>query len=113
MGTRSSIGHKSGKVRKVPLMRVENDGEYAIVASTGGAPDHPMWYHNLVAAPNVTIQDGPQPFEAVVRLVAGDERAVWCERAVEAFPSYADYEEKTDRTIPVFVASAKAYLRCR
>jgi deazaflavin-dependent oxidoreductase (nitroreductase family) len=98
-------GSRSGKLRKIPLMRVEHDGEYALVASVGGAPEHPVWYHNLVADPTaVTIQDGPEPFDAVVRLVEGDERAVWWERAVAAFPPYAEYQQRTDRTIPVFVA---------
>jgi deazaflavin-dependent oxidoreductase (nitroreductase family) len=98
-------GSRSGKLRKIPLMRVEHDGEYALVASVGGAPEHPVWYHNLVADPTaVTIQDGPEPFDAVVRLVEGDERAVWWERAVAAFPPYAGYQQRTDRTIPVFVA---------
>jgi deazaflavin-dependent oxidoreductase (nitroreductase family) len=98
-------GSRSGKLRKIPLMRVEHDGEYALVASVGGAPEHPVWYHNLVADPTaVTIQDGPEPFDAVVRLVEGDELAVWWERAVAAFPPYAEYQQRTDRTIPVFVS---------
>lgn len=98
-------GNKSGTIRKTPLMRVEHDGEYALVASMGGAPTHPVWYHNLVADPTaVMIQDGPTPFDAEVRLVEGDERAEWWERAVAAFPPYAEYQEKTDRRIPVFVA---------
>lgn len=98
-------GHKSGKVRKIALMRVEYDGEYALVASKGGAPEHPGWYHNLVADSHVMIQDGPEPFDAEVRLVTGDERRVWWERAVEVFPSYSDYQARTDREIPVFVTS--------
>ena len=102
----TTVGHKSGKVRKVPLMKVEHEGEYAIVASKGGAPAHPGWYHNLVADPNVQIQDGPAPFDAQVRLVTGEERAAWWERSVAAFPPYAEYQEKTDREIPVFIASA-------
>ena len=102
----TTMGHKSGKVRKVPLMRVEHDGEYAIVASKGGSPAHPGWYHNLVADPNVMIQDGPEPFDAVVRVVSGAERAAWWERSVAAYPPYAEYQEKTDREIPVFIASA-------
>lgn len=98
-------GHRSGKVRKTPLMRVEHDGEYALIASKGGAPEHPEWYFNLRADPTaVMIQDGPEPFDAVVREVEGDERAEWWERAVDAFPPYAEYEAKTDRRIPVFVA---------
>ena len=99
-------GHKTGKLRKTPLMRVEHDGEYALVASKGGAPEHPEWYHNLVADPTaVMIQDGPEPWDAVVRQVEGEERAEWYERAVAAFPPYAEYQEKTDREIPVFIAS--------
>ena len=99
-------GNKTGKVRKIALMRVEHDGEYALVASVGGAPKHPVWYHNLKANPDeVTIQDGPEPFTVRVREVTGDERAIWWDRAVAAFPPYADYQQKTDREIPVFVAS--------
>jgi deazaflavin-dependent oxidoreductase (nitroreductase family) len=102
-------GNKSGTLRKIPLMRVEHDGEYALVASMGGSPKHPVWYYNLKADPEaVTIQDGPEPFDAVVREVDGDERATWWERAVEAFPPYADYEKRTERRIPVFVASRRA-----
>jgi len=99
-------GNKSNKIRKTPLMRVEHDGEYALIASKGGAPDHPVWYHNLIADPTaVTIQDGPQPFDVVVREVTGDERALWWERAVAAYPPYAEYQRNTERTIPVLVAS--------
>jgi deazaflavin-dependent oxidoreductase (nitroreductase family) len=99
-------GHKSGKVRKIALMRVEHDGEYAIVASKGGAPEHPGWYHNLVANPDeVAIQDGPEPFAVRVREVTGDERAKWWERSVAAYPPYAEYQENTDRQIPVLVAT--------
>ena len=99
-------GHRSGKIRKTPLMKVEHDGDYALVASKGGSPDHPDWYHNLVADPTaVMIQDGPEPFDVVVREVEGDERAVWWERAVAAYPPYAEYQENTDRLIPVFVTS--------
>jgi F420H(2)-dependent quinone reductase len=99
-------GNKSGTIRKIALMRVEHDGEYALVASYGGSPTHPVWYHNLKANPDeVTIQDGPEPFPVTVRQVAGDERAAWWERAVAAFPLYADYQRKTEREIPVFVAS--------
>jgi deazaflavin-dependent oxidoreductase (nitroreductase family) len=99
-------GNKSGTIRKIALMRVEHDGEYALVASYGGSPTHPVWYHNLKANPDeVTIQDGPEPVPVTVRQVAGDERAAWWERAVAAFPLYADYQRKTEREIPVFVAS--------
>jgi deazaflavin-dependent oxidoreductase (nitroreductase family) len=98
-------GTKSGKLRKIPLMRVEHDGEYALVASMGGAPKHPVWYFNLKADPTaVMIQDGPEPWDAEVREVDGEERAVWWERAVAAFPPYADYQQRTERRIPVFVA---------
>jgi deazaflavin-dependent oxidoreductase (nitroreductase family) len=99
-------GNKSGKLRKTPLMRVEHDGEYALVASKGGMPTHPVWYYNLKADPTaVVIQDGPEPFDAVVREISGDERAEWWKRAVAAYPPYAEYQEKTDRVIPVFIAS--------
>jgi F420H(2)-dependent quinone reductase len=102
-------GNKSSKIRKTPLMRVEHDGEYALVASQGGAPTHPVWYHNLVADPaSVTIQDGPEPFAVSVREVDGEERATWWERAVAAFPPYAQYQLKTERRIPVFVATKKS-----
>jgi F420H(2)-dependent quinone reductase len=101
-------GNKSGRLRKTPLMRVEHDGEYALVASKGGHPKHPEWFFNLRADPDaVTIQDGPEPFDARVREVTGDERAQWWERAVAAFPPYAEYQEKTDREIPVFVAGRR------
>ncbi len=101
-------GNKTGTLRKIPLMRVEHDGEYALVASMGGAPTHPVWYHNLVADPRaVTVQDGPEPFDVEVHLATGDERATWWERSVAAFPPYADYQVKTDREIPVFVASRR------
>jgi len=99
-------GRKSGKIRKFPLMRVEHDGEYALVASLGGAPTNPTWYGNLIADPTaLMIQDGAEPHDFVAREVQGDERALWWERAVEAYPSYADYQVKTSRIIPVFVAT--------
>jgi len=102
-------GRKSGAVRKIALMRVEHGGEYALVGSKGGAPTHPEWYRNLVAHPDeVLIQDGPEPFEVTVREVTGDERAPWWERAVAAFPTYAEYQEKTDREIPILVARPKS-----
>ena len=101
-------GNKSGVVRKIALMRVEHDGEYALVASRGGTPTNPMWYHNLLADPmNVTVQDGPTPFAVTVREVNGDERATWWGRAVAVFSNYADYQAKTERTIPVLVASRR------
>jgi deazaflavin-dependent oxidoreductase (nitroreductase family) len=102
-----TLGAKSGKLRKTPLMRVEHDGEYALVASKGGAPDHPFWYYNLIAHPDqVTIHDRDLVMDAVVRQVEGQELVVWWERAVAAFPPYAEYQTKTERRIPVFVASA-------
>jgi deazaflavin-dependent oxidoreductase (nitroreductase family) len=101
-------GNKSGVLRKTPLMRVEHDGEYALVASMGGAPKHPVWYYNLVAAPDdVALQDGPEPFAVSVRELSGDERAVWWERAAAAYPPYIEYQEKTDRLIPVFLATRR------
>ena len=101
-------GNKSGKIRKFALMRVEHGGEYALVASKGGAPTHPVWYYNLKADPvALTVQDGPEPFDAEVRELSGDERARWWERAVAAYPPYAEYQAKTDRQIPVFVATRK------
>jgi deazaflavin-dependent oxidoreductase (nitroreductase family) len=101
-------GAKSGKVRKIALMRVEHEGEYALVASYGGAPTHPVWYHNLKAHPDaVQVQDGPEPFDATVRELDGDERAAWWARAVAVFPNYAEYQAKTDRQIPVLIASPR------
>ena len=100
----TSVGARSGKLRKNPLMRVEHDGAYALVASQGGAPAHPRWYHNLVATPRVELQDGADRREYTVRLADGDERADWWERAVQVWPAYADYQAKTEREIPVFVA---------
>lgn len=98
-------GNKSGKIRKFALMRVEHEGEYALVASMGGAPKNPVWYHNIKADPSaLMIQDGPEPFDAEAREVTGDEKAEWWERAVAAFPPYAEYQQKTDRVIPVLVA---------
>jgi F420H(2)-dependent quinone reductase len=104
----TTLGVKSGKIRKIPLMRVEHDGEYALVASKGGAPAHPVWYYNLKdnGGP-IEIQDGPAPGEYDVREISGDERATWWERAVAAFPPYAEYQAKTERQIPVFVASPR------
>ena len=99
----TSRGARSGKLRKTPLMRVEHDGAYAVVASKGGAPEHPVWYYNLVADPQVELQDGPEKWDMVAREVEGDEKAAWWERAVAAYPDYADYQQKTERVIPVFV----------
>lgn len=96
-------GAKTGKVRKTPLMRVEHEGRYAAVASQGGAPSHPVWYYNFRADPRVELQDGPDKWDMTARELTGDERAQWWERAVAAFPPYADYQRKTARQIPVFV----------
>jgi F420H(2)-dependent quinone reductase len=96
-------GAKSGKIRKVPLMRVEHDGEYAVVASLGGAPQHPVWYYNLKANPEIQLQDGEVTSGFVARELEGDERELWWARSVEAWPDYADYQTKTDRVLPVFL----------
>lgn len=101
-------GASSGAIRKTPLMRVEHDGEYALVASMGGAPQHPRWYRNLLVHPDeVRVQDGPEPFDAAIREVTGDEKAQWWARAVDAYPPYAEYQAKTERQIPVFIASRR------
>ena len=97
-------GRTSGKIRKFALMRVEHDGKYALIASKGGAPEHPGWYHNLVADPQIMIQDGPTPTDFTAELVDGDERQAWWDRGVEIYPPYAEYQAATDRRIPVFVA---------
>jgi deazaflavin-dependent oxidoreductase (nitroreductase family) len=99
----TTIGAKSGKIRKTPLMRVEHDGEYAVVASLGGAPKNPVWYYNIQAHPQVELQDGEINKDYEAREVFGDEKAAWWQRAVEAWPDYAEYQTKTDRQIPVFV----------
>ena len=96
-------GAKSGKLRYTPLMRVEHDGRYALVASKGGAPEHPRWYHNLVANPHVELQDGTETKEYDAREVTGDERAQWWERSVAAYRRTRSTRRKTDRLIPVFV----------
>jgi deazaflavin-dependent oxidoreductase (nitroreductase family) len=99
----TSVGAKSGKLRKTPLMRIEHDGEYAVVASLGGAPTHPVWYYNLTANPHVELQDGPVKKDYLAREVQGSERETWWERAIAAWPDYAEYQKKTTRIIPVFV----------
>ncbi|WP_445284441.1 nitroreductase family deazaflavin-dependent oxidoreductase [Streptomyces sp. DSM 118148] len=96
-------GARSGKIRKTPLMRVERDGRYAVVASLGGAPKHPVWYFNVKSDPHVELQDGPVKRDMRAREITGAEKAEWWERAVAAFPPYADYQRKTSREIPVFV----------
>ena len=99
----TTVGAKTGKLRKTPLMRVEHDGEYAIVASLGGAPKNPVWYYNVAKNPRVELQDGSVTRDYDAREVSGDEKAIWWDRAVAAFPDYADYRKKTERQIPVFV----------
>jgi deazaflavin-dependent oxidoreductase (nitroreductase family) len=102
-------GRKSGKVRKIALMRVEHGGEYALVASMGGAPQHPVWYHNLLAHPDeVWVQDGPEPFSVTIRELDGPERDEWWERSVAAYPPYAEYQQKTERRIPVILATPRS-----
>jgi deazaflavin-dependent oxidoreductase (nitroreductase family) len=96
-------GARTGNIRKSPLMRVEHDGKYLIVASLGGAPSHPVWYHNVVANPTVEIQDGATRQDMATRELDGDEREVWWKRAVGAFPPYAEYQEKTSRVIPILI----------
>lgn len=104
----TNVGARSGKIRKTPVMRVEDAGRYAAVASQGGAPTHPRWYYNLRAHPNVELQDGPVKQNMVAREVTGEEKAAWWERAVAAFPDYESYQRKTDREIPVFVLEPAA-----
>ena len=99
----TSVGAKTGKLRKTALMRVEHEGAYAVVASLGGSPNHPVWYYNLKANPHVELQDGPTKRDYMAREVTGDEKAIWWERAVDTWPDYARYQMKTDRQIPVFV----------
>ena len=99
----TTVGAKTGKIRKTPLMRVEHGGEYAVVASLGGAPENPVWYHNIKAHPRVELQDGTVNKDYEAREVFDDEKAAWWERAVAAWPDYANYQTKTDRQIPVFV----------
>jgi deazaflavin-dependent oxidoreductase (nitroreductase family) len=99
----TSRGARSGKLRKNPVMRVEKDGVYAAVASKGGAPEHPTWYHNFLAHPEVDLQDGAEKHTYSVRVAEGAERAEWWERAVAQFAPYADYQERTDREIPLFL----------
>jgi len=97
------VGAKSGKIRKVPLMRVEHDGVYAVVASLGGAPKHPVWYHNLKANPKLQLLDGAVSGDFIAREIEGEERDLWWPRCVDAWPDYAEYEKKTDRVMPIFV----------
>ena len=104
----TSVGAKSGKLRKTPVMRVEHDGDFAVVASKGGAPEHPVWYYNLVADPHVELQDGMTHTDRIARELTGSEREQWWDRCVEAYPPYSEYQEKTDRVIPVFVLEGAA-----
>lgn len=99
----TTLGARSGKLRKTPLMRVEHNGEYAVLASFGGSPKHPVWYHNIVDAPLVMLQDGAVRKDYTPRQLKGAERETWWARAVEAWPAYAEYAQKTDREIPVFL----------
>ncbi|MGC4107348.1 MAG: nitroreductase family deazaflavin-dependent oxidoreductase [Thermomicrobiales bacterium] len=99
----TSVGAKSGKLRKTALMRVEHEGNYAVVASKGGAPEHPVWYWNLKKQPHVELQDGAVKRDYLAREVSGEEKAIWWERSVAAFPPYAEYQTRTTRQIPVFV----------
>lgn len=99
----TSVGARTGMLRKTALMRVEHDGVYAVVASKGGAPEHPVWYFNLTAHPHVELQDGADKRDYLAREVTGDEKALWWQRSLEVWPAYADYQTKTERPIPVFV----------
>lgn len=99
----TTVGAKSGKLRKTPLMRVEFNGDYAVVASLGGAPKNPVWFHNIAKHPRVELQDGPDTGDYDAREVFGEAKAIWWQRAVEVWPDYADYQRKTDRDIPLFV----------
>ena len=99
----TSVGAKSGRLRKNPVMKVERDGRYVAIASKGGADDHPEWFHNFVAHPEVEVQDGPEKHTYAVRLLSGDERGEWWDYAVATWPTYGEYQKKTDREIPVFL----------
>jgi deazaflavin-dependent oxidoreductase (nitroreductase family) len=99
----TSVGARSGTLRKNPVMRVERDGRYVAIASLGGAPRNPEWYHNFLAHPEVELQDGPERHTYAVRLLSGEERAEWWDYAVRTWPTYGEYQKKTDREIPVFL----------
>jgi len=105
----TSVGAKTGLLRKTALMRVEHEGQYAVVGSLGGAPKNPVWVYNLRKEPHVELQDGPEKHDYIAHEVEGEERELWWQRAVAAFPNYADYQRKTERTIPVFVLTRKDY----
>lgn len=104
----TTFGRRTGKLRKSPLMRVEHDGTYAAVGSLGGAPKHPVWVHNLRANPDVTLQDGPNVLDLRAREVTGPERDEWWKRATAAYPEYDDYQNRTQRVIPVFVLEPRS-----
>jgi F420H(2)-dependent quinone reductase len=104
----TSVGARSGKLRKTALMRVEHDGTYAVVASMGGAPKHPVWYYNLKHNPHVELQDGALKRDYLARELSGAEKATWWARAVETWPDYARYQTRTERQIPVFVLEPMA-----
>lgn len=99
----TTVGAKTGKLRKTPLMRVEHDGEYVVVGSLGGAEKNPVWVYNVRANPLVELQDGPDKLDYQARELTGDERDLWWERSVAAFPNYAAYQKKTGRLIPLFL----------
>jgi deazaflavin-dependent oxidoreductase (nitroreductase family) len=99
----TSVGAHSGNLRKNPVMRVERDGKYVAIASKGGAPEHPEWYHNFVAHPEVDLQDGPEPHAYTARLLSGEERQEWWDYAVATWSTYGEYQKKTEREIPVFL----------
>ncbi|MEY9926265.1 deazaflavin-dependent oxidoreductase (nitroreductase family) [Catenulispora sp. GP43] len=103
----TTTGAKTGKTRKTPLMRIEHDGSYAVVASMGGAPQHPVWYHNIVAHPEVELQDGATKKQYLAHEAAGEEKAQWWARATAAWPDYDTYQTKTDRQIPLFVLTPR------
>jgi deazaflavin-dependent oxidoreductase (nitroreductase family) len=103
----TTVGAKSGKLRKTPLMRVEHDGEYVVVGSLGGAPKHPVWVYNVRANPHVELMDGAESHDYDARELSGDDRAIWWERAVAAFPNYAEYQRKTDRVLPLFLLTRR------
>ena len=104
----TSVGAQSGKLRKTPLMRVEHQGEYLVVGSLGGAPKHPVWVHNIRKQPHVELQDGTETYDYEARELSGEERDVWWQRAVDAFPNYAEYQRKTERVIPIFLLTRMA-----
>ncbi|NUR25163.1 MAG: nitroreductase family deazaflavin-dependent oxidoreductase, partial [Catenulispora sp.] len=103
----TTVGNKTGKIRKTPLMRVEHNGSYAVVASLGGDPKNPVWYYNITANPEVELQDGATKKKYLAHEATGEEKAEWWARAVEAWPDYDNYQKKTDRVIPLFVLTPR------